>query len=273
MKNQGIQVKEGRTELTVSHPDGEITFIAPECGTRTYFQLDKEITDANLEMPTMAQTASLVHAAWQNPDEKYSKRIIEMLKNGWLWASNAIRYVPKNYDGKLIEGAYIIDRPDVKQGKLIIDEEDILCRLEKKDPSVRYVEPNFESGELSSQELAKNAFVIALAGDEGAEKLAAVSQHYKLNPCLYIPNTGQLETRVAALDRRYLGRLLVVGRSLGYYWDGCSFGVRPSDSIESRAYVEKQYVKSREYTPEERSEMLKRKNRFLMLTRKEALHN
>ncbi|MDP1696089.1 MAG: hypothetical protein Q8L29_04200, partial [archaeon] len=78
-------------------------------------------------------------------------------------------------------------------------------------------------------ELAKNAFVIALAGEEGAEKLAKIAENYRNNPGVWsFQNVDEEIARVSGLDGDYLGVRLLVN---GYDFDGdngnsgCAFGV------------------------------------------------
>ncbi len=170
----------------------------------------------------MSQNASLIYSAWQAPKEKYSKEVIDTLKNKLLWSYNGILYVPK-------EGAYIKARPEVKNDKVVMNKSDLVKKLEENDSSVNFVPFGFKIGELTARKLAKNKFIQCLAGEEGAEKLAEVSANYKNKPYLFSFNKVDEEIiKVASLDSgRGMGsNKLYVG---GYYWDdyrgGYAFGV------------------------------------------------
>ena len=221
-KNKGIQVREGRTYLDVPHLDSELTFVYP-AKKGTYIELAEQLDEDNLQQLTMSQNASLIYAAWQNPKEKYSKEIIDILRNSWLVCFNGILYDKED------KGAYIEDRPKIRGNRVYMEKSDLLKRLEANDPSVRFVPFGYKIEKQSSKDLEKNPFVIALAGEEGAQKLAEVSANYKFKPYLYsFDNVDRSAIRVASLDScRCLGNgMLYVG---GFDWgdndDGYAFGV------------------------------------------------
>ena len=74
---------------------------------------------------------------------------------------------------------YIQDHPDVIDNKIVMEESDLVKRLEVKDRSVRFVPFGFKIGEMTSRQLAQNEFVRALAEEEGAEKLAEIANRYR----------------------------------------------------------------------------------------------
>lgn len=171
---KGIRA-EGRTKLYVSHLDTEIYFIYPAKGPDTYFNVREQILADNLKTPTMAETASLIYAAWQSPEEKYSKEIIERLKRNWLWTFAGILY------GE--EGVYIQDNPVVEGNVVVMIESELIKKLEAKDPTVRFVPYGcYKTGEQTPKKLAENPFIQALAKKEGAEKLGEVASKYGANP-------------------------------------------------------------------------------------------
>ncbi len=220
-QSRGIKAREGITYLDVSHLDRELTFIYPAKGPNNYFNVRERILESNLRTPTMSQNASLVYSAWQNPKEKYSKEIIDILRNSWLWGFNGILYVPK-------EGAYIQDNPEVKDSKVVMNKSGLVKKLKSNDPTVRFVEfGSYKPGEQTSKELAENKFVQALASEEGAQKLAEVSTNYKFKPYVWSFNNVDEEfTRVAALLSLWGGnRLYVASSSDDVSGCGCALGV------------------------------------------------
>ena len=218
---EGLKVKEGRIELSAQHLDGEVTFIYPFAGPNTFAKVGEQINSQNLIRPTMAQTASLVYSAWQNPEEKYSAEIIKVLKSRWLWAFNGLLYTSK--------GVYIQDLPKTENGRVSLSLSELEKKLKQGDPSVRFVPNGYKTGEQSSSDLAKNPFVIDLAGKEGAEKLAEVSDKYKNKPYVYaLTNVKGQESRVAALGGSWgFGGLDVVG-GFGDFGSGHALGVSRS---------------------------------------------
>jgi len=224
---KGLNIREGKTYLDVNSKKGVVSFAAPAFGPGTYANVGSQISKAGLEQPTMAQNAELVYAAWQNPQEKYSSDIISTLRNNWLWGFNGLLYVPN-------EGIYVQDRPEIRNGKVFIDYKDVSEKLGVKDPSVRFVAfDEFKGESQTSLELSRNRFVQALAGEEGAYKLAQVADKYNSKPYVWAlkeKDVSQMTTRVAGLDSRCVNvdRLDVGGGWGGNGDGGFAFGVRPN---------------------------------------------
>ncbi|MDP1695576.1 MAG: hypothetical protein Q8L29_01530 [archaeon] len=222
MGNKGLQVKEGRTELYVPHNGKTLTFIHPCAGPNTYVKVGEQIESQNLRKPTFAEITSLVHSAHQNLDNKYSEEIVHILKKGYFWGFNGILYVQN-------EGAYIQDLPEIKNGRVSMDKSQLVKRLEANDSSVRFVPFGFRTEEQSLIDIAKNKFVIALAGEGGADKLAEIAE--KFSKKLYVWSFNEVQgeiTNVPALGD-YIGDWLGLG---GLDCDGCvggyAFGVSES---------------------------------------------
>ncbi|MEK6883183.1 MAG: hypothetical protein AABY22_26390, partial [Nanoarchaeota archaeon] len=204
-KNQPLRVKEGRTELTVVHEGQKLTFIHPPRGPGTYSQIEDLIEykdeekkeKSGLKAPTMAQTASLVYAAFFSGDEKverYANEIKRILENNWLWGFTGLLYVLK-------KGAYIRDKPEVKNEMPYMNESDLVKKLDQKDPSVRFIPFGFKVGEQTPKQLEKNPFVIGIAGKEGAQKIAEIADKFKKEPYLgSFESVDREEIRVSALD-------------------------------------------------------------------------
>ena len=79
-ESKGLKAIVGETRLIVPHLDGELTFIHP-AKRGTYFSLAEQLAKDKLSQPTLAETASLVHTARQNPEYEYSNDIIHKLKS------------------------------------------------------------------------------------------------------------------------------------------------------------------------------------------------
>lgn len=214
-----VRVREGKTELIAPYLKDKLMFVYPAYGPNTFANVKSEIEKSDLRYPTMAETVSLVYAAFQDKDNKYSEEIIDLLRKSWLWANNRILYVPN-------EGAYIQDNPIIENGRFLMNKSDLVKKLESKDESVRFVPFGYKINEQSSRDLSKNKFVIGLAGDEGADKSAEVSEYYKLEPYLFsFNNVDYLTSRVAGLGSGWGvgGRLLVGDGFVG--WGGLALGI------------------------------------------------
>tara|TARA_Y100000310_G_scaffold339280_1_gene431512 strand:- start:19860 stop:20570 length:711 start_codon:yes stop_codon:yes gene_type:complete len=229
-QNKGLTVEEGRTKLHSTHNGERLTFVHPEYGPNTYANVGQQIQEAGLRKPTMAETASLVYDAF-NSDDKYSKGIRETMKNRWLWGFTGTLYVPG-------EGAYIQDDPETREGMPFMDHSELVEKLEAGDPSVRHVPFGFQTGTMSTLELSRNAYIKALAGEEGAEKLAEVAERHKGKPYLWsFESVSRPATRVSGLNSGWdLGdhRLGVGGSDRGGR-DGYAFGVQEETGEASRA--------------------------------------
>lgn len=219
-KQTGLKVKEGQTELV---PQGtNLTFIHPYHGPGTYANVASSIEQAGLRTPTLTETASLVHAAFQS-DNKYSQEIKELMKTKWLWGFTGTLYVPN-------KGAYVQDHPAIKNSMPFMEESELVKKLEAHDPTVRFVPFGFKTEAMSSLELAKNAYVQALVGEEGAEKLAEIADKHKNKPYLWsLTSVNEPTARVSALDSLWVDghRLDVCGDVRGDDGGGYAFGVRP----------------------------------------------
>ena len=170
--NQGLRV-----ELIVPHNSGNLTFLHPAYGPSTYADVGLAIDKYQLKRPTMAETASLVHAYL---DRRYSTEIEDaMNQRKWLWGFTGTLYVPK-------EGVFIQDNPEIREGIPFMDKGSLEQKLNSNDPSVRYVpfESYHKIGLLSHLEFAKHPFAIGLVGEEGAEKLARVAEEFGVKPYL-----------------------------------------------------------------------------------------
>jgi len=218
-QNAGLDYEVGRTLLK---PRGtNLTFAHPGYGPNTYANVKEAIEQAGLKPATMAETASLVHAAF-NSDNEYSKEISGIVRSEWpLWAFTGILYTPRL--------GYVQDNPGTRDGMPYMDESDLIKKLKANDPSVRTFNYGYKTGEMSPKKLAENEFVQALAGEEGAEKLAKVARKYKAQPCLRsFESVNQPETRVSALGTNwdFGGTLYVDGDLRGYDKVGSALGVQ-----------------------------------------------
>ena len=226
------------TKLIVPHEDGETVFLHPAF-KGTLSQLAKQIDSfglVKLSRPTSRQTISLVDDAWQNPNGKYEKEIIDILKDFLLYEFTGILYVKKQgKKDELCNGVFFEDNPQIKNGMFIMNRQSLTSKLQSAktiktssvdilvsaDKTIRYAPFGFKTEELSSSDLAKNAFSIGKYLEEGAEKAARVSGKYKLGPLLLLSelNDNQELIKVPTLSSDFCGPGLCVG-------GGCHGGER-----------------------------------------------
>ncbi len=172
----------GRTYLTkIPHEGGKITFQHPSF-RGTYGSLAEKIDMEGLQRPTSAQTASLVYDALQNPKGEYESGIIKILNFFGLIEFNGNLYLPKHEGEEVHNGVIVEANPTIKDGRLVMDRKALTERLKKNDPSVKFVPFGYAVGEQSTSTLAKNPYIIARYGEEGADKIAYLASRYSGKP-------------------------------------------------------------------------------------------
>ena len=216
---ESLRVEDHRPKLTVTHNNKDLTFVHPAYGPGTYADVKSAIEQDKLKGPTMAETASLIYASFDSSN-RYSTEIKDIMGNAWLWAFTGTLYIPK-------KGAYIQDNPEIRNGMPFMEESGLIKKLEARDSSIRFVRFGYQVGEMNPLKLAKNPYVIGLVGEEGAEKLAKVSDKYEDKPDLWgFESVSKPLTRVSALGFRSLGSGLIVGGdNRGNVGNGRAFGI------------------------------------------------
>jgi len=212
-----LNVKE-RLKLITTCNKKNLTFLHTTYGPDTYSIIKTQIREDKLSVPTMAETASLVYSAF-NLNNKFSHEIIDVMEHKWLWTFTGTLFTPK--------GAYIQDDPEIRKEMPYMEESDLINRLENNDPAVRFVPFGYKTKEMSSYDFAKNKYVIGLAGEEGAEKLAEVADKYNDWPYLWCyKSVSKSVTKVSLLGADWFkGRKLYVGNlDHEFVKFACAFG-------------------------------------------------
>lgn len=243
-----MEAKIGKSYLTgILHEGKEISFQYPAF-IGYYENVANAIDKDNLRRPNSSETASLVYDAWKNPKEKYSAEIISILKDNWLWEYTGNLYLPKA-KGDFQNGVLIQDNPLIVDGKLVMDKNDLIKKLEdaeefrignhpifiSKDRSVRFTPFGYKIDKMKFRELAENPYIVAQRlgrkenETEHSEALAKIASKYKNKPYLNSFNSvDREEARMSVLKRNWDddGMLIVDGNN----WfasgdDGVAFGV------------------------------------------------
>jgi hypothetical protein len=221
-----LDIKVGITRLTGN--DGT-EFVHPGYGIEEHFTCDKimDIIDvAGLKKPTFRDNVVLAYYAWQNPEEDFSKEIINLMKSSqWLAADTAMLYVKD-------EGVYIQDHPQRdEQGQVIMDKDTILARLNMGDSTIRFVEFGYAIDDI--EDWSEHEFVGALCGDKTTAKLLSeMTQNYSERSKLDILNNEHLKTSsekvaIASLETsEHFDRLEVGGfHNNNFQSDGFAYGI------------------------------------------------
>jgi len=249
-ETQGLSVEE-RITLTVAHNGEDLTFLHPVYGPGTYTIVKEAIEKDNLKTPTIAETVSLVHTAFNSNDE-YSNEIKQFMKGKWEWAySNEMKRFMKVMKGKWMwgftgtlytpKGVYIQDNPEVRDRMPFMEESELVNKLEANDSSVRFVPFGFDVGEMTSSQLSKNDYIIALVGEEGSYKLAEIADKHKKNPILWSFKSVDTQfIRVSALGS-YSGAVLGFDAFFDFIGNyGSGFGSGVLRKTDEPSYSEKQ---------------------------------
>jgi hypothetical protein len=171
----------GKTYLRgIPHKGKHISFEYPAY-RGNYGDIAEKIDGAGLRRPSSSEIASLLRDAWRNRRGEYESKILNISVNDWLLEFSGNLYIPKSRE-EISDCVLIEYNPFIMGNKLIMDKDSLVRRLQKNDPLVKFVPLGFKTGEQSSRELAKNPYIIARYGEEGARKIARTSVEYMLNP-------------------------------------------------------------------------------------------
>ena len=221
----------GRTYLTeIPHEGGALTFQHPSF-RGTYGSLAQQIDADGLQRPTSAQTASLLYDTLQNLEGEYEAGILKILKDSCLIEFNGNLYLPKKEGEEVHNGVIVEANPAIKERRLIMNRKALTKRLKKNDPSVKFVPFGYAVGEQSTHTLAKNPYIIARYGEEGADKIANLVLKYKKNPEVLSFKSIDSETaEISALYedswRGFNGRLHVGANHWYDSSNGSAFGIK-----------------------------------------------
>ena len=234
VKKYTPRVERGMTKLYIPYNNKEIIFLYPAVGPQTYQEVGKEILGKGQKVPHGDFSASLAYAAYCMPDierEPEIQHIRKIIKGQWLWVYNNNGWTDK--------GVYVV-QDEKAEGR----SKPLYCKdLEKRlrdgkeidgvrfsaDGTVRFApKETYQLGEHTSESFAKDGFVRASVGSEGAEKLAEVSTKFKDNPMTWgldIEERQDPEMRVSVLAD--YGGWLGLGGGFGGGSGGCAFRVSP----------------------------------------------
>lgn len=226
-----MKEEEGKTYLRGIPHEGSSFDVEYPSFKGTYGKVAEQIDKEGLMRPTSAKIASLVYDAFQNPKKQYQSEIIKTLKDDWLWEFTGNLYLPKSNE-EINNGVILENNPSIINGKLNMDKNSLIKRLQENDSNVKFVPFEYKTEEQNHSELSKNLYIIARYGKKGAEKIAEVASSYKNMP--YIWSFDSVDTEKARMSTLYDrgnfgGRLVVSGGS----WDddgrGHAFGVSVAD--------------------------------------------
>ena len=236
--------------LLVPHQNGEVRFVYPSF-QNNYVNAGSSIINSGLEIPTGSESVSLLNEAYHSEDKEFNNSPEtdfirnDVMKQRWLWVFNRNIWTPKNAKNA---GVYVQFDSQAKGMSEILSVNDLEDALSggKTENGVRFSKDGrtafasyntTRAGSHDKGTLAKNGFVIASYGLEGAEKLDNVSREFTFKPYVYLVDNTQ-DKPVQSLSA--LGRswdddygLSVDGGADGLGRSGYAFGV--CDSAEGSA--------------------------------------
>lgn len=191
------RIEKGFTKLWVPHNDTEVAFAYPSFGPDNYRNVGKSILDNNQNVPTGDYTASLLHTAYCNnsvSNEPEMENVRETMKNRWLWVFNRNLWTD--------EGVYVLQDENAVGRSQELSVKDLEKML--KSGEARFApKGSYDSGYTTPEKFAKDGFIVASCGVEGAEKLGEVSAKFRNQPYIYIVDVEEgkkPEQRVSAVD-------------------------------------------------------------------------
>ncbi|MEK6880919.1 MAG: hypothetical protein AABY22_14965 [Nanoarchaeota archaeon] len=224
------------TRLLTPYNRGLIAFAHPLAGPNTYREVGAQILKQKQLIPTGGQTASLIHASYTPEVENKPEfeNVRQTMRNRYFWVFNGNLWTSKGVyvlpDDKAIGLSKPLNQKTLE--KMLKGGKDVKGVRFSSDKRLRFApKGSYKDGEQTSEEFAKNGFMIASNGIDGAEKYGELSfnkKYFKFNPRIWIVNVaenGETIQTVSAVGV-YLGDGLFFGGDCHVdYRDGCAFGV------------------------------------------------
>lgn len=190
---QAYTIERGRTKIKLN--EGKLVVAHPCYGPNTAVALRNAIRADGLREPTAAKVASFLHVAY-NGNEPEFREATEIMKSAYFRTFTGVLYDPAQ--NRIV----FTDTPEFDaNGRVSLDA--LLARTGDNDPTFRTI-PLTEvmAGWKTSAEVKEDAYMVALAGREGAAKLANLAERYPSGKAyLWLPTlNNKPEARIASLD-------------------------------------------------------------------------
>jgi hypothetical protein len=214
MENTNLpRIERAITKLYVPHKNGVIGFSSLPYGLGSYKEVKENILKDSLKVPKGEQIASLLHAAYCNPqfakepELKYIRQLMELdldNLNGGLWVYNqnlctdkgvyvirGMEFEEKRHeyryskfkDDWVLSEEHMWSREINELEKILNDSKEINNVRVSGDGKVIFVpKGSYSCGEHTPQSLSEDGLIIANYGIEGAKKLGEISSKFKKNP-------------------------------------------------------------------------------------------
>jgi len=178
-------------------------------GPGTYQNLRKRLLRKELLLPEGDRIASLVYDAYDS-EEKESQEIQDIVKYNYIWVFNRNLWIP--------EGVYVVKDPNAIGTIEELNKKYLCEQLNRNGSSKSVLYSNkgdiafaprgaYKPGKHTPESLAKDGFVIASFGEEGAKKLGELSKKFNHKPIIYgiEPSFGEEVQSVSSLSSNWEG--------------------------------------------------------------------
>ena len=221
------------TKLWIPHDSGEIAFAFPAFGPDTYKSAGQDILSKNLKVPTGDCTPSLLYSAYCSDalNEPEFEKVRNIMRSNWLWVFNKNFWTEKGVyviqDKNAIGRIQLLNVSDLE--KALKDGKETNGIRFSKERNLRFApKGSYNLKDNTPESFAKDGFIIASCGKDGAEKLGEVSTKFKNKPYidgLEVQEGQEPELRVSAVYEDG-DRLRFVGSVWDDYEGSChAFGV------------------------------------------------
>ncbi|MEK6945433.1 MAG: hypothetical protein AABW63_01435 [Nanoarchaeota archaeon] len=258
METQEPRIVRGRVELIIPHREKEIKVAYPFSGANPYSNgkarswtqdfsgastdpsVKSQILKQHQLIATGDQTASVIYAAYCSnlKNEPEFREIRNIMEEG---ASDTVGFWVFNKTLWTKKGVYVVQQdPEAIGIKQDLDQNELEVMLENskeirgvrfsKDEKVRFAPKETYNLEFNTPDfLAKNGFVIASYGEEGAQKLAEVSTKFKNQPYIVALEDRRLiytlEQEVSTIHARFSSNSLIIRAGYSGLERGHGFGI------------------------------------------------
>ncbi len=184
--------------------------------------LQAQIKQEEYLEPTFSELVSFIHRYFGEEGTKAAK-IKEIMNTKYFVGFTGILYLPKKNE------VYFKDRPVFASGS-IVDVDNLESRLKLNEAHAKVSLDNLKTGTLPWDQIPGHPLFIAIAGEEGAEKLAELaSKHRDKNGYIFLPDISNFtspQARIPLLYSYQEGRSLTVSlNGAGYSTNSYSFGL------------------------------------------------
>ncbi|MBI2630417.1 hypothetical protein HYW76_04925 [Candidatus Pacearchaeota archaeon] len=177
-------------ELLIPHNKGVTAWDYPPYKPMGYCSVGDLILESKQEVPTGEDTAFLMYAAYNSKEPEF-RVIKKIMKRRWFWVYNVNTWTDRGVysmsDSKAI-GRRKNNRTSVEQLEaMLIDGKELSwggIRISQDGRTAFAPEGSYRLGEHTPESFAKDGLIIAIHGEEGADKMGEVAEKFRYGPAI-----------------------------------------------------------------------------------------